>query len=75
MTIIRVKYIGIIFSQIDHTNVIIIITEYLSNGDNAKDLEATSVDREVLVNTNCPIKMILNYIRKVAHVNGTCKLK
>jgi len=24
-------------------------------------LEATSVDREMLVNVNCPIKMILNY--------------
>jgi len=45
----------------------------LSNGDDA--LEATSVDREMLVNVNCPIKMILNYIRKVARVIGTCKWK
>ncbi|XP_011694568.1 PREDICTED: uncharacterized protein LOC105453960 isoform X2 [Wasmannia auropunctata] len=44
--------------------------EYLSNGDEAERSEATSVDREVLVNINCPIKMILNYIRKVGRVNG-----
>ncbi|XP_018372511.1 PREDICTED: uncharacterized protein LOC108767258 [Trachymyrmex cornetzi] len=44
--------------------------EYLSNDDDAGHLEVTAVDREVLVNINCPIRMILNYIRKVARVNG-----
>ncbi|XP_072744517.1 uncharacterized protein [Anoplolepis gracilipes] len=33
----------------------------------------TSAEREMLVNINCSIKMILNYIRKVARMNSTCE--
>ncbi|XP_018356729.1 PREDICTED: uncharacterized protein CXorf65 homolog [Trachymyrmex septentrionalis] len=42
--------------------------EYLSNSDDTGLLE--TVNREILVNINCSIKMIINYIRKVARVNG-----
>lgn len=52
---------------------IIIITEYLSNSDDAGHSETVPVDREVLVNINCPIKMILNYIRKIACIGTACK--
>ncbi|XP_036138711.1 uncharacterized protein CXorf65 homolog [Monomorium pharaonis] len=44
--------------------------EYLSNGDSVEYSEAMSVDKEILVNINCPIRMVLHYIRKIAHMNG-----
>lgn len=49
----------------------IVIIEYLSNNDEVEQSN-TSAEKEMLVNVNCPIKMILNYIRKVARMNSTC---
>lgn len=49
------------------------IAECLSRNENIGHSE--TIEREMLVNVNCPIRMILDYIRKVAHINNTCKCK
>lgn len=53
----------------------VIIVECLSKDDDVEYSEATYVEREMLVNINCPIRMMLDYIRKVARMKGKSNRK
>ncbi|KAK9294797.1 hypothetical protein QLX08_010697 [Tetragonisca angustula] len=39
--------------------------------NNEKDTQLENVDKEILVNINCPLKLILNYIRNVVGLDDT----
>lgn len=73
-TIIRIKYLGKNYdyllkvdSDYVHIMIIIIIESPLKNDGNSQS------EAEMLVNINCPIRMILDYIRKIACLDNTCK--
>ncbi|EFN86710.1 hypothetical protein EAI_12266 [Harpegnathos saltator] len=47
------------------------IAEGPAGGDDIEASEAAAAEKEMLVNVNCPIRIVLNYIREVAQLSGT----
>ncbi|KAL2751227.1 hypothetical protein V1477_000385 [Vespula maculifrons] len=44
------------------------------SNDDDNDVERISIDKEVLVNIDCPVGLILDYVREVARLDKTCKI-
>lgn len=45
---------------------------FKSNDDDDKDVETVSTDKELLVNVDCPIELILDYVRQVVRLDKAC---
>ncbi|KAI4491278.1 hypothetical protein M0802_010211 [Mischocyttarus mexicanus] len=58
MSIVKVKY-----------------NEYASkSNDDDKDVDAVPIDKEILVNIDCPIGLILDYVRQIVRLDKACKI-